>query len=65
MIHADFTIGLEFKTATGLWRCTDLGSRTIIAIKIDDDKDPSWYVGPPYAVAEWVFDEDDMGGCQL
>jgi hypothetical protein len=23
-----------------------------------------WFNGPPYAVAEMVFDEDDMEGCE-
>ncbi len=27
--------------------------------------DPSWFNGPPYAVAECVFDEDDIEGCTL
>jgi hypothetical protein len=27
--------------------------------------DPSWFNGPPYAVAEYVFDEDDIEGCTL
>ena len=80
MKHIDFSIGLEFMTDTGQWRCTDTGTRTIIAIKIsevqvmhqaDDGQlisetvrtDPSWFNGPPYAVAESVFDEDSMLGC--
>jgi hypothetical protein len=25
--------------------------------------DPSWLNGPPYAVAELVFDENDLAGC--
>ena len=25
--------------------------------------DPSWLNGPPYAVAEVVFDEDDLADC--
>jgi hypothetical protein len=29
----------------------------------DLDHDPSWYNGPPYAVAESVFDEDGMEDC--
>lgn len=28
-----------------------------------DALDPSWFAGPPYAVAEHVFDENDMKGC--
>ena len=65
MKHSDFEVGVEFFTATGKWRCTDLGSRTVIAIQLDHPSDASWYDGPPYAVAEIVFDEDDLGGCQL
>ena len=64
MTRNDFRIGLEFYTASGKWRCTDVGTRVIVAIKLDRD-DPSWYVGPPYAVAESVFDEHDLGGCSL
>lgn len=64
MTHRDFAIGREFETATGTWRCTDIGTRTIAAIKVSDHQDdPSWFNGPPYAVAEIVFDEDDFGGC--
>jgi hypothetical protein len=50
-------------TGSGRWRCTDVGTRTIAAIKLDMDHDPSWYNGPPYAVAESVFDEDGFEGC--
>jgi len=58
--HADFRIGLEFFTEAGRWRCTDVGSRTICAAKLDEYP-PDWYNGPPYAVAEFVFDENDFG----
>ena len=64
MTRNDFRIGLEFYTASGKWRCTDVGTRVIVAIKLDRN-DSSWYVGPPYAVAESVFDEHDLGGCSL
>jgi hypothetical protein len=63
MEHSDFKIGTEFLTATGRWRCTDVGTRTIAAIRLDLDHDPRWYNGPPYAVAEHVFDEDGIAGC--
>ena len=64
MEHRDFTIGREFETATGTWRCTDVGTRTVVAIKVSDHQDdPSWFNGPPYAVAEVVFDEYDLDGC--
>lgn len=65
MEHDDFAISKEFMTASGTWRCTDIGTRTIIAIKVSDHNDPSWFNGPPYAVVEVVFDEDDLGGCWL
>ena len=64
MKHSDFKIETEFLTATGRWRCTDVGARTIAAIKLDLDHDPAWYNGPPYAVPESVFDEDGIEGCE-
>ncbi len=81
MKHEDFTIGLEFYTAAGKWRCTDVGyahhcrdptrssysgwsQRPKVTSKIVTD-DNSWFHGPPYAVAECVFDEFDIGGCQI
>jgi hypothetical protein len=59
MKHSDFTIGCEFHTATGKWRCTDIGTRIIVAIKLDQD-DPRNYNGPPYGIVEHVFDEEDI-----
>jgi hypothetical protein len=64
MKHSDFKIGTEFLTETGRWRCTDVGSRTIAAIRLDLDHDPFWYSGPPYPVVECVFDEDGIEGCE-
>lgn len=65
--HTDFEIGTDFLTNTGqVWRCTDVGSRTILAIEIHSpdqtDRDACWFVGPPYSVQEIVFDEDDIRG---
>lgn len=34
MQHEDFSKGLEFHTAAGKWRCTDIGTRVIVAIRI-------------------------------
>ena len=65
MQHSDFNIGLDFYTSTGKWRCTDIGSRTIICIKLEFEQEPSWYNGPPYAVIEHAFNEYDFGGCSL
>ncbi len=75
--HADFYIGREFWTETGRWRCTDVGTRTICAISLEPSEmtalhqdgskttetvnDPALLNGPPYAIAEHVFDEDDFG----
>lgn len=67
MRHGDFRIGLEFwnngAQEPAKWRCTDIGTRVIVAIRLDRDDDPSWYNGPPYALAEVVFDEYDMEAC--
>ena len=59
MRHEDFAIGQEFETATGTWRCTDVGTRVIVAIKVSDNEDLSWFNGPPYAVLEVVFDQSE------
>lgn len=64
MIKEEFQLGTEFYTAAGKWRCTDIGTRVIVAIKLDQTNE-SWYNGPSYAVAEVVFDEYDFGGCSL
>lgn len=58
----NFQIGEKFVTTKGEWLCTDKGTRVAIGIKLDKS-DASWYTGPPYAVAETVFDECDMQGC--
>jgi hypothetical protein len=55
----DITIGSEFVSDGNRWRCTDKGTRTIVAIKLESE-DKSWYNGPPYAVAESVFDEYNL-----
>jgi hypothetical protein len=64
MKHSDFTLGCEFMTGSGRWRCTDVGTRTVAAIRLNLDGDPRWYNGPPYAVAEQSLDEYDFGGCR-
>jgi hypothetical protein len=35
MKHSDFQIGAEFWCGGRQWRCTDIGTRTIIAIRVD------------------------------
>jgi len=61
----DFEMGAEFLCDGNRWRCTDIGTRVVVAICIEDHGDVSWFNGPPYAVAESVFDENDMEGCSL
>ena len=78
MTVADFHIGLEFTCGGRVFRCTDVGTRTIAAILLDqvevagdapriltrsEADAEGWFNGPPYAVAETVFDEYDMVGC--
>jgi hypothetical protein len=87
MNHDQFHIGLNFWCGGKRWRCTDIGSRVIVAISLEPhevvcvevDKndhskrieqrhmsdDVSWLNAPPYAIAEYVFDEDDIKGCSL
>lgn len=60
-----FEMGAEFTMSGARWRCTDLGTRTIAAIKLDRGDDSPWYRGPPYAVAEMVIDEYDLEACEL
>jgi hypothetical protein len=80
MKHGEFRIGGTFWCGGQSWRCTDIGTRTIVAIRLDqvDVQDQSgsvrtldfveaeaegWFSGPPYAVAEHVFDEDSVVDC--
>ena len=64
MKHSEFTVGLEFWMSDAKWRCTDVGQRTVIAIKLDQE-DERLYAGPPYAVQEEVIDEYDLPACTL
>jgi hypothetical protein len=61
MKYNEFKIGSFFKSNTGLWLCTDIGTRVIVAIK----KTADWMTGPPYALEETVFDEDEQQACSL
>lgn len=84
MDRSEFSIGTEFRCGGKVFRCTDVGTRTVIAIRVDHleiatarDRELSkvvlmtaeaekegWFNGPPYAVLEMVFDEDDFEGCE-
>lgn len=81
MRHSEFAIGGTFRCGERRWRCTDIGTRTIIAIRIDqvqvggnspgyprtlnqaEAAAEGWFKGPPYALAETVFDETDLPAC--
>jgi len=80
MTRDDFRIGTEFACDGKVWRCTDVGTRVIVAIRVDsalvgsnahpprplnrlEAEANGWFLGPPYAVAEVVFDEDDQAAC--
>jgi hypothetical protein len=65
MEHAAFRIGHTFWTATGAWRCTDVGTRTIVAVELGahESPDPVDVDGPSSTSAELVFDEYDFEGC--
>ena len=78
----DFVSGETSWTHAGAFRCTDIGTRVVVAVKLGPrqvsraervegelritnriDDDPSWLNGPPYAVEEVVFDENELVGC--
>jgi len=61
--HSDFKVGTIFNSCTGQrWQCTDVGTRTILAIELKPELDPCWFLGPPYVVTEVSFDEIDIKG---
>ena len=80
---SDFKIGEEFWCGDRQWRCTDIGSRVAVAMRVDrvevessapqpprtlsrsEAEAEGWFNGPPYAVAEQVFDEDDQERCTV
>jgi hypothetical protein len=68
MRREEFAIGKPFRCGGRPWRCTDIGTRVVVAIRLDEvgvsgsDGDRTldwheaeakgWFQGPPYAVAE-------------
>ncbi len=75
MKHSDFKMGMEFMMNEELWR----GTRTIIVIRLGnitiggtktrtmnrtEAEAEGWFNGPPYAVQEHVFDENDLEACE-
>lgn len=41
-----FKIGKAFFTGSGKWRCTDIGTRVIIAMKLDKDNEDLYNTHP-------------------
>ena len=84
MRHNEFHIGGEFLYCGDVWRCTDVGTRTVVAIRIGfidttvlsrggrenhhltqaQAEAEGWFEGPPYAVVECLFDENEMPLCE-
>jgi len=60
--YKDYKINEIFYTDAGKWKCTDIGSRIIVAISLDHEDERN-YNGPPYSIQEVVFDEYDFEGC--
>lgn len=65
MKHGDFRIGLEFDMSGKRWRCTDVGTRVVVAVELYPDLAADWLHGPPYAVQEVVIDEHDLPACSV
>jgi hypothetical protein len=86
--HSDFSIGVFFRCAEELWRCTDVGTRTVVAVQWTNTylrmrsadtgqeyallgpfdlrrEKQDWTKGPPYLLAEQVFDENDFSAMEL
>lgn len=61
---ADFKIGLDFIEGPFWWRCTDVGTRTVVAIRLVEN-DQVWHQGPPYVLEEVVLDEARLADCHL
>ncbi|MCS4088583.1 hypothetical protein [Rhizobium sp. BK176] len=63
------TLGIQgrFRCGGSEWMVTDIGIRSLSAIKIDEKTkdDPTWLRGPSYALAETVFDTFDIEGIEI
>lgn len=62
---SEFSIGNFFYSNGSRWQCTDIGTRVVIAIRIANDTDTILIDGPPYSLAEFVFDENDLKECSI
>lgn len=76
---AEFQIGQEFTMSDHRWRCTDIGSRVVVAIRLsgpheiggskpriltrEEAEAIGMFNGPTYIVHETAIDEDSMKAC--
>lgn len=58
-----FEIGKPFLMGDRVWICTDVGSRTICAVLLEELV-AAGDSGPPYSICETVLDRYDMDGCE-
>jgi hypothetical protein len=59
-----FEIGKPFLMSDRVWICTDVGRRTICAVRLKDLLRSS-DSGPPYSIVEHVLDRYDMEACEV
>jgi hypothetical protein len=62
--HEEFKIGTIFRAGGGRFLCTDVGTRTVIAIRYTP-RQPDNMNGPPYFMKETVWDEFDIEGVTI
>lgn len=65
MKHSEFRTGQVFWIGHKKFLCTDIGTRTVIAIRPNIFDDEMWTPGPPYAGEEIVLDEYDLPACSI
>jgi hypothetical protein len=64
MNHSEFKIGENFFAQAGFeWQCTDIGTRTILAVLVNPEPFHEFIKGPPYISNEKVFDENEIKNC--
>lgn len=63
----EFKIGASFWTYTDEWRCTDVGTRVAVGVKLgpvdEEHGAAARFGGPPYEVEEVVWDEYEREIC--
>jgi hypothetical protein len=62
--HSEFKVGNIFAYHDDEWRITDVGARTVVAIKLSYEKRNEQLDGPPYQGTEVVFSERQLAECE-